>query len=346
MKFEMEKEIYVQPEVLKELTGMFIKNGKADIELPEKIDRILMVASGSSYNGVAMFKALFEDETGLPVIVEYSSEFAVKENVKLSANDLFIFLSQSGETSDTLQCLKMAKAQGAKTLCITNCPDSTLWNECDYKLWSKAGEEKSIASTKALTAQMFCLYLVLIKILDRKGIDTTSYIKALSNLSTDLEVLFESAPKVKEVAKTIAKYQHIAILGAKSYFYVAKEGALKMKETSYSDANAYPQGEFMHGHVAVLNSKGVIIALVDDSYSDIIKRNLSKIREDYETYVITVSGEDNIPVADVNFKVPCENKAAKLFSTLVMLQLFAFENALALGRDVDKPQGLKKVVIA
>lgn len=344
MKFEMEKEIYIQPQVLAELVNTLIQNGKVSIELPEKVDRIVMIASGSSYNGAAIFKSVFEDETDIPVVAEYSSEFAIKNSFKINKNDLFIFLSQSGETSDTLQCLRKVKAQGVNTLCISNCPNSTLWNECDYKIWSKAGEEKSIASTKALSAQMFCLYIVLVKLLEEKNIDTSSYINALSNLSNDLKDVFNNASKVKEVACVLAKYKHIILLGSKSYYYLAKEGSLKIKETSYIESNAYPQGEFLHGHLAILNANGAVVSLVDSDYSDVIKKNLAKVRNDYKTYIVAVSDEDNIPVADVNFKISGENKIVKLFSTLILLQLFAFEVALALGRNVDKPQGLKKVV--
>ena len=179
----MQKEIFEQPGVVKYLLEKYTdEKDSINIELPSKIDNIVIVASGSSYNCAAIAAPLFIEYADIPCEYEYSSEFILQKKHFITPDSLYIFVSQSGETSDTLNALSAIKAEGVKTMCITNAKNSTMWNLCDYRILSDAGEEKSIASTKALTAQILCSILVLLKIKAHKGEDISGYLNTMRRL--------------------------------------------------------------------------------------------------------------------------------------------------------------------
>ena len=315
----MQKEIFEEPVVVKNLIDKHItQEGKIDIDLPEKISNIVIVASGSSYNCAALACPLIIEYAQIPCDYEYSSEFVLQKKHFVTSDSLYIFVSQSGETSDTLNALKMIKEEGVKTMCITNAKDSTMWNLCDYKILSDAGEEKSIASTKALTAQIFCSMLVLLKILGSENI--------------------------KHAAQTVSQYENISILGNKNYYPIAKEGALKMKETCYLNVMAYPFGEFMHGHVAVLNQKSIVIAIIDEENATFAQRNLEKIRKNYNPKIICITSVQDIKAGDENIFIKTKRKMKAIFGALLTLQLIACTMASILDKNPDSPKGLTKVV--
>jgi len=341
----MEKEIRQQPDVLKNLIEKYItKENKISFNLPEGVKKLTFVASGSSYHCAGMVAKLFREFANIKASCEYASEFYISKNLFIEPNTLYIFISQSGETFDTVESLKKVKSQGGKTLCITNCIDSSLWKMCDYKILSEAGEEKSIASTKALSAQLLCMYLVMLEFLDSKGHKIEPEILAIKKLPDFVKKFLDESEQIKAAAARIAKFPNIVILGTKYYYSVAKEGALKIKETSYIDANAYPQGEFLHGHVAVLNNKPVLVAIAVDETKESIELILERIFKDYSPELITISNESSIREGAVNIKIDTKNNIYNIFATVMTFQLLAFETALVLGRNVDKPLGLKKVV--
>ena len=184
----MKKEIFEEPTVVKNLFMNYVsEDGVINLDLPKKVDNIVIVASGSSYNCAAIAAPLFVEYAEIPCEFEYSSEFVLQKKHFITPDSLYIFVSQSGETSDTLNALKMIKEQGVKTMCITNAKDSSMWNLCDYKILSDAGEEKSIASTKALTAQIFCAILVMLKLISQKGEDISGYLNTMKRLPAYLE---------------------------------------------------------------------------------------------------------------------------------------------------------------
>ena len=341
----MQKEIFEEPVVVKNLIERHItQEGKIDIDLPEKISNIVIVASGSSYNCAAIACPLIIEYAQIPCDYEYSSEFVLQKKHFVTSDSLYIFVSQSGETSDTLNALKMIKAEGVKTMCITNAKNSTMWNLCDYKILSDAGEEKSIASTKALTAQIFCSMLVLLKILQNQGEDISGYINTMRRLPSYLERIIMGSDIIKHAARTVSQYENISILGNKNYYPIAKEGALKMKETCYLNVMAYPFGEFMHGHVAVLNQKSIVIAIIDEENATFAQRNLEKIRKNYNPKIICITSVQDIKAGDENIFIKTKRKTKAIFGALLTLQLIACTMASILDKNPDSPKGLTKVV--
>lgn len=341
----MKKEIFEEPGVVKNLINTYVKeNNEISLELPSKVDNIVIVASGSSYNCAAIAAPLFIEYASLPCEYEYSSEFILQKKHFITPNSLYIFVSQSGETSDTLNALKMIKQEGVKTMCITNAKDSAMWNLCDYRILSDAGEEKSIASTKALTAQIFCAILVMLKINQNNGVDISGYLNTMRRLPAYLERIKNDEEKIEKASRLIAEYNNISILGNKNYYPIAKEGALKMKETCYLNVMAYPFGEFMHGHVAVLNQKSIVIAIIDEENAEYANRNLKKIKDEYNPKIICITSVQDVKSGDINIYIKTKRKMKAIFGSLLTLQLIACEMANILDKNPDSPKGLKKVV--
>lgn len=341
----MKKEIFEEPGVVKNLINTYVKeNNEISLELPTKVDNIVIVASGSSYNCAAIAAPLFIEYASLHCEYEYSSEFILQKKHFITPNSLYIFVSQSGETSDTLNALKMIKQEGVKTMCITNAKDSAMWNLCDYRILSDAGEEKSIASTKALTAQIFCAILVMLKINQNNGVDISGYLNTMRRLPAYLERIKNDEEKIEKASRLIAEYNNISILGNKNYYPIAKEGALKMKETCYLNVMAYPFGEFMHGHVAVLNQKSIVIAIIDEENAEYANRNLKKIKDEYNPKIICITSVQEVKSGDINIYIKTKRKMKAIFGSLMTLQMIACEMANILDKNPDSPKGLKKVV--
>ena len=340
----MEKEIFEQPLVIQNLINDYIES-EFDFCIDRNIKKVKLVASGSSYHCALLGVQLFHKFTNLDADSFYSGEFMLNENYNASDDTLFIFISQSGETYDTLECLKMIKKTKAKTLCITNCKDSRLYNMCDVKLLSTAGKEESIASTKALSAQLFCLALLALKYSDTEKNDEIEKIKTIPQ---QIENILEREKEIKRIVNAFKKNKSAVLLGSKECYALAKEGALKIKETSYINTGAYPMGEFLHGHVAVLNKKiPVISALTPDNYYSQL-RVIRKIRTDYNPFIITIGTNkeetDIKDLSNISFDIDEEDSIIRMFLILVVYQLIAFKTAAALKMNVDKPKGLKKVV--
>lgn len=342
----MKKEIYEEPMVVKNLLLNYVgEDEKINLDLPEKVDNIVIVASGSSYNCAAIAAPLFVEYAEIPCEFEYSSEFVLQKKHFITPDSLYIFVSQSGETSDTLNALKMIKEKGVKTMCITNAKDSAMWKLCDYKILSDAGEEKSIASTKALTAQIFCAVLVMLKLISQKGEDISGYLNTMRRLPAYLERIKIDEAKIQKAAKMVSEHKNISILGNKNYYPLAKEGALKMKETCYLNVMAYPFGEFMHGHVAVLNQKSIVIAIIDEENAEFAVRNLNKIKKEYNPQIICITSVQEVQAGDVNIYIKTKRKMKAIFGALLTLQLIACEMANLLDKNPDSPKGLSKVVL-
>lgn len=340
----MKKEILEEPKVIENLISNYItEDNQINIDVPDKIDNVVIVASGSSYNCAAIAAPLFNEFANIPCQYEYSSEFIFQKKHFITSDSLYIFVSQSGETSDTLHALRKIKKEGVKTMCITNAKDSSMWNLCEYTILSDAGEEKSVASTKALTAQIFCALLVIFKIVSKKGADISGYVNTLKRLPEYLEN-GKTSPNAMKAAKLISEYNNIAVLGNKNYYPVAKEGALKMKETCYLSVMAYPFGEFMHGHVAVLNQKSLVIAIIDEENVEFARRNLEKIRKEYSPKIVCITSVEDFAAGDINIYIKTKRKIKAIFGALLTLQLIACEMANILDKNPDSPKGLSKVV--
>lgn len=344
-KSGMEKEIYEQSGILSNLFKQNIyKNGNIKINVPEKIKKIVFVASGSSYHCARFGADLFGTIASIEARAIYSSEFLLKAEVPHEKNILYIFITQSGETSDTNEALKRAKELGMQTFAITNKKGSTIWKAADYKIDCLAGEETSIAATKSLTTQMLCTTLLVLKYAQIKGIEIDKYIEELKEVPIAVDAAISMHNDIKNVAKKLAKNKLIVVTADGISYDIAKEASLKIKETSYICTISGILGEFMHGHVAVMNNKSAHIHVTIDGLSEVAVKNLNKIKTEYKPTLCLIGDKDNRVVANYNLNVICEGIIVKSFATVVLCQLLALEIAKSLKRNVDKPHGLNKVV--
>ena len=342
----MEAEIYEQPNIL----ATILKNYLAEddyviLNAPTKIEKIVLVASGSSYHCARFAAEVFGEVANLEARAIYSSEFLLKKIVPHDKNVLYIFITQSGETTDTLSALNKAKHLGVRTMCITNKENSTAWNTADYRINCHAGEEKSIASTKALTAQMLCLYLLALKFAQLKKLDIAKYLIELKKLPQIINDTLALEDKIKPFARFLSKYNDIVITADGVSYALAKEACLKIKETSYINVMSHILGEFMHGHLAVLNNKKSVLVYVSSdilSYSTI--KNLEKIKRDYNPPICVIGTSSERINTNFNIDLEVEDKILKLFSNIIIIQLLALKIAERLKKNVDKPKGLKKIV--
>ena len=323
------------------------QTGEIKLNLPQNIRKIVLVASGSSYHCARFAVDLVEKISKIETRAIYSSEFLIKNLIPHDENTLYIFITQSGETSDTLKCVERVKSETKlPTLCITNKEDSSVWNVCDYQVACFAGVENGIAATKSFTSQMLCLILISLKLIENIEPEniTKKYKDSLFHLPMIIEKALAKREEIKKLAKHLAKENTIVITAEGISYSLAKEGALKIKETSYKNISAAILGEFMHGHVAVLNNKSTLIFITLDKISERAINNLKKIKSDYNpTIVIIGKSDENLKPNYILF-VECENEIQQLFANVVLLQLTALETALKLRCNVDNPKGLHKVV--
>ena len=348
-KTKMESEILEQNQIVPHILAKYIDSntGEIKLNLPLNIKKIVLVASGSSYHCARFAVDLVEKISKIETRAIYSSEFLLKSLIPKDDDTLYIFITQSGETSDTLKSVeRVNKETSLPTLCITNNENSSIWQSCDYKVACEAGEEIGIAATKSFTSQMLCLILISLKLIENNG--DNSILEFKNTLKTIPEIINKAIAKrddIKLLAQHLAK-ENIIILTADGISYsLAKEGALKIKETSYINTSAAILGEFMHGHVAVLNNKATLIYVAVESISERSISNLNKIKEEYSPNLVIIGKQDERIIPDYSLKVECQNIIQQLFANVVMLQLLALEIALQLNRNVDNPRGLHKVVV-
>ena len=344
-KSSMEQEIFEQAEILENLLKVHVNdNNYILFDIPTDIKKIVLVASGSSYHCARFAADLFGNVADIEARAIYSSEFLLKSVVPHDNDILYVFITQSGETSDTNSALNKAKEFGMQTLCITNKKDSTIWQASDYKINCCAGEEKSIAATKSLTTQMLCCTLLVLKYAAHKKIDIAPYIEQLKTLPAMISETYKLHDKIKTVAKPLSKFKNLVITADGISYAIAKEASLKIKETSYINVYSNILGEFMHGHVAVMNNKLAQIHISVDDLSYTAIKNLSKIREDYKPLLCVIGNCNEKVKADYNLNIDCEFDIVKSFCLVVIVQILALEIAKLLNRNVDKPHGLQKVV--
>ena len=346
----MESEIIEQTKIIPYILMKYIdsQTGEIKINLPKDIKKIVLVASGSSYHCARFAVDLVEKISKIESRAIYSSEFLLKNLIPHDENTLYIFITQSGETSDTLKSLERVKKEtNLLALCITNNEKSTIWDKCDYKVACYAGLEHGIAATKSFTSQMLCLILISLKLIENAEPEsvTKSYKDSLFHLPAILDKALYQRPAIKKFAKFLAKINTVIMTADGISYSLAKEGALKVKETSYKNISAAILGEFMHGHVAVLNNKSILIYISVDKLSERSINNLNKIKNDYNPVLAVIGvGSDSLN-PEFQFNVECENEIQHLFANVVFLQMIALETALTLKRNVDNPKGLQKVVV-
>ena len=349
-KTNMELEIIEQSKIIPYILMKYInpETGEIKIDLPENITKIVLVASGSSYHCARFAVDLLEKFSKIESRAIYSSEFLLKNVIPHDENTLYIFITQSGETSDTLKSVEKVKTlSNLPTLCITNNENSTIWQKCDYKVACYAGLEHGIAATKSFTSQMLCLILISLKLVENlHGTEATNvYKKSLFSLPGIIEKAIAKRDEIKKLAKMLAKELLIVITADGISYSLAKEAALKIKETSYKNISAAILGEFMHGHDAVFNNKGVLVYIAVDSISKRSVANLNKIKSDYNPKLVIIGPSSDEIKPNYNINVECENEIQQMFANVLICQQIALETALRLKRNVDHPKGLQKVVV-
>jgi len=345
----MEAEIIEQKKIVPYILMKYInpETGEIKINLPQNVRKIVLVASGSSYHCARFAVDLLEKFSGIESRAIYSSEFLLKSVIPHDENTLYIFITQSGETSDTIKAVEKVKSSTSlSTLCITNNELSTIWKICDYKIACFAGVEQGIAATKSFTSQMLCLILISLKLVENvHGADATKHYKeSLISLPIILEKALARRDEIKKIAKVLAKENNIIITADGISYSLAKEAALKTKETSYKNISAAILGEFMHGHVAVLNNKSTLIYISVNKISERSVSNLNKIKADYNPVLLIIGPSDKRLQPDYNIYIECENEIQQMFANVLICQQIALEVALKLKRNVDHPKGLQKVV--
>ncbi len=360
-EYFMLKEIAEQPTAVADtLLGHFV-NGRivldeqrlSDQELRE-IDKVFIVACGTAYHSGLLAKYAIEHWTRLPVEVELASEFRYRDPV-LDRSTLVIAISQSGETADTLEAVRHAKEQKAKVLAICNTNGSQIPRECDAVLYTRAGPEIGVASTKTFLAQVAANYLVGLALAQARG---TKYPDEVEREYRDLEampdlvarVIADIAP-VAELAHRFAQASTILFLGRHVGYPVALEGALKLKELAYMHAEGFAAGELKHGPIALIEDDLPVIVVMPSPKSSAMLHGklLSNIREIQTrgaiTIVIAEEGDDMVrPYADHLFEIPSVSTLLQPLLSTIPMQVFAAAVAQARGYDVDKPRNLAKSV--
>lgn len=356
-KHFMLKEIYEQPSIISNNLRNYYDpiNNKIFFDdlgkTTKKISDVYIIACGTSYFAGMVGKYLLSEVSGINLHLEIASEFRYREII-LKRNSLGIFISQSGETADTLAALEYFKKQNGKTISLTNVENSSIARKADYNLNILAGPEIGVASTKAFTAQIMVLTLLGIFITAKLRHLRKKYSAAdvFAEMPSHLLKVFEQEEKIKKIAKLLAKYTSILYVGRDVLYPIALEGALKLKELSYIHAEAYALGELKHGPIALIDENMPVIALVSSADSTIFEKTVSNIREiaSRQGKIIIIGDKKAIePLKDIAFdqiEVPESNKAASPILFTVPIQLLAYHIAVIKGTDVDQPRNLAKSV--
>ncbi|MGQ7243883.1 glutamine--fructose-6-phosphate transaminase (isomerizing) [Salinicola sp. V024] len=362
----MLKEIHEQPAVIAatlegRLSGSHVLESSFGVgarALFERVKQVHIVACGTSYHAGMVARYWLEKLAGLPTTVEVASEYRYRE-VVVPENTLFVTLSQSGETADTLAALRYAKSRAKSrnenggqgylgSLAICNVPGSSLTRESDLSLMTQAGPEIGVASTKAFTTQLVALMLLTLSLRKQRGDEReTTLVQALRGLPTVLDSALAMDGPIAELSEAFAEKHHALFLGRGTQFPIALEGALKLKEISYIHAEAYPAGELKHGPLALVDADMPVVAVApNDELLEKLKSNLQEVRaRGGELFVfadegVALTAADNLRVLHVP---PVDELLAPIVYTLP-LQLLSYHVAVLKGTDVDQPRNLAKSV--
>ena len=353
----MLKEIHEQPKAVQDTVGAYVKDGRIDFsevglaeDFLKDLDRVYIVACGSAYHVGMAGKYVIEDLADTPVEVDLASEFRYR-NPKLMKNSLVIVVSQSGETADSLAALRLAKEKGVPVLGVVNVVGSSIARESDYILYTYAGPEISVATTKAYSTQLIAMYLLAIEIASVKDLISQErykeLIEELGRLPEKIQKTLDDKERIQWFASKYANARDIFFIGRGLDYAISMEGSLKMKEISYIHSEAYAAGELKHGTISLIEDGTLVVGVV--TQKALFEKTLSNMVEvkSRGAYLmgLTLYGnysiEDN---ADFSVYVP---KTEQYFTTslaIVPLQLMGYYVSVAKGLDVDKPRNLAKSV--
>lgn len=355
--FYMEKEIFEQPACLRRILGNYIVNGEIELNFPEifakklqNFNRVCIVACGTALHAGMMGAALLKKWCKISVEVEMASEFIYSDTV-LDENTIFIAVSQSGETIDTMEAMNKAKAEGALCLAILNVRGSSISRVADYTLYTDAGPEIAVASTKAYTTQMLIFYLFALKMASMRGyISSEDLSKAVENLNMVPEAVaavLEDKDEIHKHANNVITDTDLFMIGRGLDYLVLMEGALKLKEISYIHSEAYASGELKHGTIALISEGTPVIAAATQTH--LISKALSNVKEIKArgANVLILTKSELTYNFDNEYHVislPDLDDEYMAFPEIVTLQLYSYFVSSGKGLDVDKPRNLAKVV--
>jgi glucosamine--fructose-6-phosphate aminotransferase (isomerizing) len=358
----MLKEIAEQPQAVADtLRGRLTEHGEialdemrlSDEDLRD-IDKVFIIACGTSHHASMIAKYAIEHWTRIPCEVELASEFRYRDPV-LDRSTLVIAISQSGETMDTLMALRHAKEQKARVLAICNTNGTTIPRESDAVLYTRAGPEIAVASTKAFLTQLAAVYLVGLYLAQVRGIKYADEVRAvvaqLQRMPEAIAEVLKTMEPVRELARDLAQSGQVLFLGRHVGYPVALEGALKLKELAYMHAEGFAAGELKHGPIALIDQGTPVVAVVPsplgrESLHGKVVSNIQEVRaRGARTIIIAEEGDtDVVPYADHLIRVPRTPTLLAPLVTTVPLQVLACEIATARGHDVDQPRNLAKSV--
>lgn len=347
----MLKEIFEQPRVITDGLSGRVQDGK--VCLPELDglpvpERLHIVACGTSYHSGLWGRHLLENWARIPVQVEIASEFRYRESLLLGKGDMVLVISQSGETADTLAALRIAREKGVPVLGLCNVVGSSIAREATAVILTQAGPEISVASTKAMCSQMLMLALMALYWGQRNDGDAAERARSLSLLESLPVLLGEALPamheRARELSRKYAQARNFFYLGRGHCFPLALEGALKLKELSYIHAEGYAAGEMKHGPIALIDPAfpSLVLALDDELYPKVVS-NMVEVKA-RQGKVIALCNTGREPDADDIWRIPALPAPLAGFMALPALQLFSYEMADYLGKDVDQPRNLAKSV--
>ena len=349
----MLKEIFEQPKaisdtLLERFQGAHIEIAElSKIDLP---DRILILACGTAYHAGLIGKYALETWAKIPVDVELASEFRYRQPA-LSPKTLVITISQSGETMDTLMAMRHAKSLGAHVLSICNTHGSTIPRESDAVIYTHAGPEIAVASTKALITQIVALHVLALSLAEKKNVMDESQrillINELLELPNKVEQILETVEPLRAMTRGFKDSTSVLFLGRHVGFPAALEGALKLKELAYMHAEGFAGGELKHGPIALIDDGTPVIAIMPPQRSDIREKmasNIQEVKARGARVIAIVDSATDIPDVAHVIRIPSSHELLQPILSIVPLQVFAYEMAVARGNDVDQPRNLAKSV--
>ena len=353
----MLKEMYEQPQTVRDTLSPRIKDGSifieelgmSDEEIRE-IRKIHIVACGSAYHAGVTAKYVFEGMARIPVEVDLASEFRYRNPI-LSEDEIVIVISQSGETADSLAALREAKKKGVKTLGIVNVVGSSIAREADKVMYTWAGPEIAVATTKAYSAQLIAEYLLAVKFAQVRGEITpeevAGFLKDLQRLPEQIEMLLSNKEKIQHFANRYIAAKDVFFVGRGIDYAISLEGSLKLKEISYIHSEAYAAGELKHGTISLIEEGTLVAAVV--TQEELYKKTISNIVElsSRGAFVLAVTNAGNHEIekaADYVIYIPQTNKYFTNSLAIIPLQLFSYYVSVGKGCDVDKPRNLAKSV--
>ena len=355
--FYMEKEIMEQPEAIKATLAPRYVDGRISLEadgVPDDVlkncERVCVVACGTAMHAGLVAQSLIRSILRMHMDVEYASEFMYMDPV-IDDKTLVLAICQSGETIDTLEALKYARSQGAKSIAVINVKGSSIARESDYVMYTYAGPEIAVASTKAYTTQMAALFALIGRMAVVRGAfneeQEKAFVDALMQAPDAIQQVLDRKEEMHHIARGLLEAKDAFMLGRGLDYAILLEGALKLKEVSYIHTEAYASGELKHGTIALITEKTPVVALV--TQERVRDKELSNIREVQSRGAsVVVLVKDGIDLADADythvFTLPAMDDVAMAFPASAALQLLAYYVSMDRGLDVDKPRNLAKVV--